>query len=65
VTEGAAPVVAGVRPTPDDDEMAAIVAAIELAWPRTATSSPEMSRSRWRFSGRWWSRPVPTRRDRP
>jgi hypothetical protein len=21
--------------------------------------------SRWRFSGRWWSRPVPARRVRP
>ena len=65
MTEGHAPVVADVRPTPDDDEMAAIVAAIELAWPRPGTSSIEESPSRWRFSGRWWSRPVPTRRDRP
>jgi hypothetical protein len=57
--------VAGVRPTPDDDEMAAIVAAIELAWPH-ATAAPEAEEpSRWRFSGRWWSRPVPVRRDRP
>ncbi len=65
MTEGPAPVVAAVRPTPDDDEMAAIVAAIALAWPRPGPRSVEEAPSRWRFSGRWWSRPVPTRRDRP
>jgi hypothetical protein len=65
VTDGRAPVVADVHPTPDDDEMAAIVAAIELAWPRPTGSLTAESPSRWRFSGRWWSRPVPTRRDRP
>jgi hypothetical protein len=65
VTEGVAPVVADVRPTPEDDELAAIVAAIELAWPRPAAPTVADTASRWRFSGRWWTRPVPTRRDRP
>jgi hypothetical protein len=49
---------------PSDEELAAIVAAIEVTWPRpiavTATELP-----RWRFSGRWWTKPVPLRRVRP
>ena len=58
--------VAGVRPTPDDDELAAILAAIEMSWPRPAPApATDDEPSRWRFSGRWWSRPLPTRRDRP
>jgi hypothetical protein len=55
-----------VRPTPSDDEMAAIMAAIDVSWPRpVAPALDEDEPSRWRFSGRWWSRPLPTRRDRP
>jgi len=55
-----------VRPTPSDDELAAILAAIEVTWPRPAGPPvDEDEPSRWRFSGRWWSRPLPTRRDRP
>lgn len=65
MSDGPTPAVAGVRPTPADDEMAAIAAAIELAWPRPAAHPTVEEPSRWRFSGRWWSRPVPTRRDRP
>jgi hypothetical protein len=55
-----------IAPTPSDDEAVAIAAAIEAAWPRpggagaAATESP-----RWRFAGRWWSKPIPVRRDRP
>ncbi len=57
---------ATVRPAPDDDELAAILAAIETSWPRPAPAAPtDDEPSRWRFSGRWWSRPLPTRRDRP
>ena len=52
-------------PTPDDDELAAILAAVEAAWPRPAAPAPDETPSRWRFSGRWWSKPVPVRRDRP
>jgi hypothetical protein len=52
-------------PTPTDEELAAIVAAVEVAWPRPAAVVVDDKPSRWRFSGRWWSRPVPTRRDRP
>jgi len=53
--------------TPDasDEEVAAIVAAVEVAWPRRATVLAADEPSRWRFSGRWWSKPVPLRRSRP
>ncbi|MGZ4683699.1 MAG: acyl-CoA carboxylase subunit epsilon [Acidimicrobiales bacterium] len=55
-----------VRPTPTDEELAAIMAAVEVAWPRPAVAGgTDDQPSRWRFSGRWWSRPLPTRRDRP
>ena len=52
---------------PSEDEMAAIVAAIELAWPKPVVVAPEVKHvpSRWRFAGRWWSKPIPVRRDRP
>jgi hypothetical protein len=48
--------------------MAAIVAAVELVWPRPVVvveEPPEDTQSRWRFSGRWWVKPIPSRRDRP
>jgi hypothetical protein len=49
-----------------DEEVAAIVAAVEVAWPRPAgpAGGPEATQ-RWRFSGRWWTKPVPLRRSRP
>jgi hypothetical protein len=52
---------------PGDEELAAIVAAIELTWPKpVAVSRPVTAEpSRWRFAGRWWSKPIPVRRDRP
>jgi hypothetical protein len=53
------------NPVPTDDEMAAIVAAIEVAWPRPAAAAPETDAPRWRFSGRWWAQPVASRRSRP
>jgi len=59
------PTVHQVRPTPTDDELAAIMAAFEVAWPRPSAPVVDDEPSRWRFSGRWWSRPVPTRRGRP
>jgi hypothetical protein len=50
---------------PTDEEVAAIVAAIELTWPKPAPDEPAAAAPRWRFSGRWWSKPVPLRRRRP
>ena len=48
-----------------DEEVAAVVAAIEVAWPRPAAVAADMQSPRWRFSGRWWTKPVPLRRNRP
>lgn len=54
---------------PTDEELAAIVAAVELAWPRpvvvVATDGHDDATPVWRFSGRWWRRPVAIRRERP
>lgn len=56
-----------IRPTPTDDEAAAIVAAVDALWPRPVQAAPtdRERRTSWRFSGRWWSAPTPVRRDRP
>ena len=54
-----------VTPTPSDEEMAAIAAAIELSWPRAVAVGAPAEPPRWRFAGRWWSKPIPARRDRP
>lgn len=75
-TEGATPVPlsagagasgAGARSAvPTEEEMAAILAAIEMAWPRpvvVAQTRPETGA--WRFSGRWWSKPHTVQRMRP
>jgi len=54
------------RPLPEPDVLAAITAAVQLAWPRPA--APDQSdplHEAWRFSGRWWNKPLPLRRDRP
>ena len=53
--------------SPDEEELAAIVAAIEVAWPKPVIVTPSQTPapSRWRFAGRWWSKPIPVRRDRP
>ena len=56
-----------VSPMPTDEEVAAIMAGVEALWPKPAVvvdTAPARSTA-WRFSGRWWSRPVPARRDRP
>jgi len=58
--------VAAVSPTPTDEEAAAIVAAVELLWPRPAAGEGTSRRqSAWKFSGRWWTQPIPLRRARP
>lgn len=56
-----------VSPMPSDDEVVAIMAGVEALWPKPVIApDPTPTRSTaWRFSGRWWSRPVPARRDRP
>lgn len=62
-TDGA--VVGAVHPDPTPEELAAVVAAIELSWPRAVAGTAPEPPPRWRFSGRWWSKPVPARRERP
>ncbi len=54
-----------VSPTPTDEEAAAIAAAIELAWPRAVAASVVEAPPRWRFAGRWWTKPIAVRRERP
>jgi hypothetical protein len=54
-----------ISPTPADDEVAAIVAAIQVATPRYGGVDPRTTPARWRFSGRWWTKPAPLRRRRP
>jgi hypothetical protein len=53
------------RSEPSAEELAAIVAAIEVAWPRPVAAAEPATPPRWRFAGRWWSKPVAVRRDRP
>ncbi|MFI5043524.1 MAG: hypothetical protein ACHQDC_01920 [Acidimicrobiales bacterium] len=54
-----------ISPTPTDEEAAAIMAALEVGLPRAAAPTVSAPPNRWRFSGRWWSKPVPVRRSRP
>ena len=56
-----------INPAPTDEEAVAIAAAVHALWPVPVEASPE-ERARdtaWKFSGRWWNRPLPARRDRP
>jgi hypothetical protein len=58
--------IAAIHPEPDDDEVAAIVSALEMLWPDLSSVPEEPNEpARWRFSGRWWTKPAPLRRDRP
>lgn len=53
---------------PSAEQTAAIVAAVEMTWPRPGGvdgADSGQPAPRWRFSGRWWTKPVPSRRDRP
>jgi hypothetical protein len=59
------PTLSGPTP-PDPAVLAAITAAVQLAWPRPAPpDGQDPVHEAWRFSGRWWNKPVPMRRDRP
>lgn len=66
MTDEAAVSLGAITPDPTDAEVAAIAAALEVAWPRpVAGADDDPEPSRWRFSGRWWSKPLPARRGRP
>lgn len=55
-----------IRPTPTDEELAAIMAAIQVTTARAVVIEGAPSGAPpWRFSGRWWRRPVAARRERP
>ena len=40
--------------TPTEEEVAAILAAIEATTPRAVIASGPQGPPAWRFSGRWW-----------
>ena len=54
-----------ITPEPSDEEVAAIMAAMEVARPRAGAPAPVDHTPRWRWSGRWWTKPIPQRRNRP
>ena len=47
------------------EEVAAIVAAIDVATAQGGAPAAPEPAPRWRFSGRWWTKPIAARRDRP
>jgi hypothetical protein len=54
------------RPEPDPEILAAITAAVQMSWPQPAApDEQDPVHQSWRFSGRWWNKPTPLRRDRP
>jgi hypothetical protein len=59
----------GLRPRPGvpPEVLAVIAAAADEVWAVAAPAPPEGDAPYlpWRFSGRWWHRPLPTRRARP
>ncbi|NLA35630.1 MAG: hypothetical protein GX868_08060 [Actinobacteria bacterium] len=56
---------AQITPTPTDEEAAAIVASLALFSGGGGIVDDGDDTPRWRWSGRWWSKPVPLRRQRP
>ncbi|HEV2361775.1 MAG TPA: hypothetical protein VGS21_08740 [Acidimicrobiales bacterium] len=61
------PVTEGALVAPPE-VVAAIAAAVEICWPRGGGEGAREEKSAeyvWRFSGRWWNKPVQLRRDRP
>ncbi len=65
-TTAVRPSLAVISPTPTDEEVVAIVAALELAWPRLAVGPraagiPEPAGA-WKWSGRWWASSPTSRR---
>jgi hypothetical protein len=49
----------------DAAEVAAVVAAISVFTAGGDSGADAHVTPRWRFSGRWWSKPQPARRERP
>ncbi len=59
----------GLRPRPETSPeiLAVIAAAVDAAWPRPVAFADvsDPVHQVWRFSGRWWNKPTPIRRERP
>jgi hypothetical protein len=54
------------RPEPPAEVLAAISAAVQMVWPQpSAPDEQDPVHQAWRFSGRWWNKPTPLRRERP
>jgi hypothetical protein len=53
------------RPAPDPLVVVLLAAAVEQLRPVAVAPPAAPDYAAWRFSGRWWHRPVPVRRDRP
>jgi hypothetical protein len=68
VTQQPSATAAHISPAPTDEEAVAIVAAVEALWPKPVVMAADEGNQRnttWRFSARWWAKPLPQRRDRP
>ncbi|HVX22852.1 MAG TPA: hypothetical protein VHB02_16015 [Acidimicrobiales bacterium] len=52
---------------PDPLVLALVASAVDQVWPRPAVPADETDPVHrvWRFSGRWWAKPTPLRRQRP
>jgi hypothetical protein len=58
--------VESIAGSPTEEEVAAIVAAIEATWPRAVVAAGGLEGPPpWRFSNRWWRKPIAARRERP
>jgi hypothetical protein len=56
------------RPAPDPVVLALVSTAVEQLFtgpPAAARDAEDVAHLTWRFSGRWWARPLPVRRHRP
>jgi hypothetical protein len=57
------------RPEPDPVIVAMVASAVDQLFSGTAAPSADdafdPAHQAWRFSGRWWARPLPVRRRRP
>ena len=55
------------RPEPDPLVVSLVSAAVEELYRAAAAASPDADARQpaWRFSGRWWMKPSPLRRERP
>ena len=56
---------AEISPSPTEEETVAIMGAMEALWPKPVVivgGTAPVREPTWRFSGRWWSKPLPARR---